>query len=114
MTTFIKDIWADSKTRNFFLFFLIIVSLMLLLLIFQKNKMEEQLKLKIQFVEQKNMLRDELDDIIDEHDELLDEYGDLNNQLYQKDSIIKKQILEIKAQTLYPGHHTTLILLYFQ
>ena len=63
---------------------------------FQKNKMEEQLKLKIQFVEQKNMLRDELDDIIDEHDELLDEYGDLNNQLYQKDSIIKKQILEIK------------------
>ena len=96
MTTFIKDIWADSKTRNFFLFFLIIVSLMLLLLIFQKNKMEEQLKLKIQFVEQKNMLRDELDDIIDEHDELLDEYGDLNNQLYQKDSIIKKQILEIK------------------
>jgi hypothetical protein len=58
--------------------------------------MQEQLQLKIQFVEQKNMLRDELDDIIDEHDELLDEYGDLNSQLYKKDSVIQQQILEIK------------------
>ena len=58
--------------------------------------MEEQMELKIQFIEQKNMLRDELDDLIDEHDELLDEYGDLNNQLHDKDSIIQKQITDIR------------------
>ena len=42
--------------------------------------------LKIQFIEQKIFLRDELDDLIDEHDDLLEEYGDLNDQLFQKDS----------------------------
>ena len=52
--------------------------------------------LKIKFIEEKNILRDELDDLIDEHDELLDEYGDLNNQLYQKDSLIQQQIVEIR------------------
>ena len=52
--------------------------------------------LKIRFIEEKNILRDELDDLIDEHDELLDEYGDLNNQLYQKDSLIQQQIVEIR------------------
>ena len=52
--------------------------------------------LKIQFIEQKNILRDELDDLIDEHDDLLEEYGDLNDQLFQKDSLIQKQIAEIR------------------
>jgi hypothetical protein len=59
--------------------------------------MEQQMDLKIQFIEQKNTLRDELDDLIDEHDDLLNEYGDLNNQLFQKDSLIKKQIIEIRS-----------------
>ena len=54
------------------------------------------MKLKVQYIEQKNMLRDELDDIIEEHDELLNEYSDLNEQLNDKDSIIQKQISEIK------------------
>ena len=44
--------------------------------------MKNQMDLKIQFIEQKNILRDELDDLVDEHDELLEEYGDLNNQLF--------------------------------
>ena len=52
--------------------------------------------LKIQFIEQKNILRDELDDLIDEHDDLLEEYGDLNEQLFQKDSLIQQQIGEIR------------------
>ena len=52
--------------------------------------------MKIQFIEQKNMLRDELDDIIDEHDDLLDEYGELNEQLHEKDSLIQEQIAEIR------------------
>ena len=58
--------------------------------------MEHQMDLKIQFIEQKNILRDELDDLIDEHDDLLEEYGDLNEQLFQKDSLIQQQIAEIR------------------
>jgi len=58
--------------------------------------MEQQMQLKGQFIEQKNMLRDELDDIIDEHDDLLDEYGEMNEQLHEKDSLIQKQIAEIR------------------
>ena len=54
------------------------------------------MQLKVQFIEQKNMLRDELDDIIDEHDDLLDEYGELNEQLHEKDSLIQEQIAEIR------------------
>jgi hypothetical protein len=54
------------------------------------------MQLKVQFIEQKNMLRDELDDLIDEHDDLLDEYGDLNEQLHEKDSMIQQQIAEIR------------------
>ena len=54
------------------------------------------MQLKVQFIEQKNMLRDELDDLIDKHDDLLDEYGDLNEQLSEKDSVIQHQIAEIR------------------
>jgi len=59
--------------------------------------MKKQMDLKIQFIEQKNIIRDELDDLVDEHDELLEEYGDLNNQLFEKDSLIQNQIAEIKS-----------------
>lgn len=54
------------------------------------------MELKIQFIEQKNMLRDELDDLVDQHDDLLDEYGELNEHLHEKDSIIQNQIAEIR------------------
>ena len=53
--------------------------------------------LKVQFIEQKNMLRNQLDDIIDEHEDLLDEYGELNQDLQQKDSVIRQQVLEINS-----------------
>ena len=33
----------------------------------------------MQYIVEKNALRDDLDDLIDEHDGLLEEYGDLNN-----------------------------------
>jgi hypothetical protein len=92
----IKALWSDSSSRKIILFFGVIVLLLVVLLFFQQNKMQEQTELKIQFIEQKNMLRDELDDLIDEHDELLEEYGDLNNQLQDKDSIIQNQITEIR------------------
>ena len=75
---------------------LMILGVSYLLLFLQKKEMQKQMQLKVQFIEQKNMLRDELDDIIDEHDDLLDEYGELNEQLQEKDSLIQEQIAEIR------------------
>ena len=86
----IRDFWNQPKTRNVLIFFIILVSILVSSLFFQKKQMNQQMKLKVQFIEQKNMLRDELDDLIDEHDDLLSEYGDLNQQLYKQDSIIQK------------------------
>jgi len=73
-----------------------IVVLLIASLFFQQNTMEEQIQLQVQNIEEKNMLRDELDDLIDEHDDLLDEYGTLNKQLHEKDSVIQDQISEIR------------------
>jgi len=73
-----------------------IVVLLIASLFFQQNKMEKQIQLQVQNIEEKNMLRDELDDLIDEHDDLLDEYGTLNKQLHEKDSVIQDQISEIR------------------
>lgn len=87
---------ANTGKKRIIYFFALIVISLVASLYFQKNKMEHQMKLKVQFIEQKNMLRDELDDIIDEHDDLLDEYGELNDKLYEKDSLIQKQISEIR------------------
>jgi len=99
----IKELWADSTNRKVIILFLGIVILLIISLFFQQNRMIQQksrmelkTQLKVQFIEQKNMLRDELDDLIDEHDDLLDEYGDLNEQLYEKDSVIQHQIAEIR------------------
>ena len=87
---------ANTGKRRIVYFFLIIVIILAASLYMKKNKMEQQMELKVQFIEQKNMLRDELDDLIDEHDDLLDEYGDLNEQLQEKDSVIQLQIAEIR------------------
>jgi hypothetical protein len=87
---------ANTGKRRIVYFFLIIVIILAASLYMKKNKMEQQMELKVQFIEQKNMLRDELDDLIDEHDDLLDEYGDLNEQLHEKDSVIQLQIAEIR------------------
>ena len=92
----IRSLWSEPFSRKAILFFGFIILVLIASLFFQKNKMNEQMELKIQFIEQKNMLRDELDDLIDEHDELLDEYGDLNNHLQDKDSIIQNKIAEIR------------------
>ena len=92
----IKELWVDSANRKVIILFIGIVVLLIISLFFQQNRMEKQMQLKVQFIEQKNMLRDELDDLIDDHDDLLDEYGDLNEQLYEKDSVIQNQISEIR------------------
>ena len=58
--------------------------------------MENQHQNVLQELEEKNILRDELDDLIDQHDNLLNDYGALNQQLEDKDSVIQKQISEIR------------------
>ena len=92
----LKLLFANTGKRRIVYFFLFIVIILSASLYLQKSKMEQQMQLKVQFIEQKNMLRDELDDLIDEHDDLLDEYGDLNEQLHEKDSMIQQQIAEIR------------------
>lgn len=92
----LKELWAVPSNRKAIILFGVLVVIFIAVLSLQQNKMEQQMELKIQFIEQKNMLRDELDDLIDEHDDLLDEYGELNEHLHEKDSIIQHQIAEIR------------------
>ena len=92
----LKELWAVPSSRKGIILFGVLVVIFIGVLSLQQNKMEQQMELKIQFIEQKNMLRDELDDLIDEHDDLLDEYGELNEHLHEKDSIIQHQIAEIR------------------
>ena len=92
----LKELWAVPSSRKVIILFGVLVVIFITVLSLQQNKMEQQMELKIQFIEQKNMLRDELDDLIDEHDDLLDEYGELNEHLHEKDSIIQHQIAEIR------------------
>lgn len=96
MLTKIKYFFSNKTKRNFFIFSFFLVLIFSLLYLKKTQEIEQEMKLKVQYIEQKNMLRDELDDIIEEHDELLNEYSDLNEQLNDKDSIIQKQISEIR------------------
>ena len=90
------NFFSRIKNNKLIVLLFVVVAVLIFSLIYQKKTMEHQMDLKIQFIEQKNILRDELDDLIDEHDDLLEEYGDLNDQLFQKDSLIQQQIGEIR------------------
>ena len=90
------NFFSRIKNNKLIVLLFVVVAVLVFTLIYQKKTMEHQMDLKIQFIEQKNILRDELDDLIDEHDDLLEEYGDLNEQLFQKDSLIQQQIAEIR------------------
>lgn len=73
--------------------------LVLLLIVFlvREQKHQQQIETVIQYEQEKNTLRDNLDDLIDEHEILKDEYGDLSNQLEEKDSTIMAYANEIKT-----------------
>ena len=87
----------DNKSRKkWFYVLLCIIACLVYFLISKQIKQKKQDVIRIQYIEEKNSLRDDLDDLIDEHDNLLDEYGNLNNQLSDKDSIIQDQISEIR------------------
>ena len=93
----IDEIKNSSRLKWLFIAFLLIILSLVSSLFFQKEQMQKQMDIKIQFVEEKNQLRDELDDLIDEHDNLLEEYSGLGDQLQVQDSIIKQQISEIRG-----------------
>ena len=93
----IDEIKNSSRLKWLFIVFAFIIFLLVLSLFFQKEQMQKQMDIKIQFVEEKNQLRDELDDLIDEHDNLLEEYSGLGDQLQVQDSIIKQQISDIRG-----------------
>ena len=88
---------SNFSRKKLIIIFLFLFFVLIGFFYFQKGKMQREMELKVQFIEQKNMLRDELDDLIDDHDNLLYEYGDLNNQLEDKDSVIQSQISEIRG-----------------
>jgi len=91
-----QELWLDSSSRKVIIIFSVMILCLVVALFFQQYKMQEEFELKVHFIEEKNILRDELDDLIDEHDDLLEEYGDLNAQLHDKDSVIQNQIVEIR------------------
>ena len=87
---------TENKHKKWFYVLLVLVIGLLIFLVFKEIEQNKKDAIRLQYIEEKNALRDELDDLIDNHDELLDEYGDLTNQLDDKDSIIQSQIAEIR------------------
>ena len=88
---------SEKKFKKRWLILLIVIVVSLLTFLFlQDKKLEKQQALKIQFIEEKNALRDDLDDLIDEHDNLLEQYGEFNLLLDERDSTIRSQITEIR------------------
>ncbi len=93
----VGEIKNSRRLKWLFIVFVFIILSLVSSLFFQKEQMQKQMDIKIQFVEEKNQLRDELDDLIDEHDNLLEEYSGLGDQLQVQDSIIKQQISDIRG-----------------
>ena len=91
-----KSIFRDKKTKRIILALGTAVALLFISLVWQSARFEQQVALKTQFIEEKNALRDDLDDLIDEHELLKDEHSDLNDQLHQRDSLIRAYTSDIK------------------
>ena len=90
-------LFTHIKANKLIYFLSLSVIGLIIFLFVQKKTMQQEMDLKVQFIEQKNMLRNQLDDIVDEHENLLNEYGELNQDLQQKDSLIRQQVLEINS-----------------
>lgn len=91
-----KSIFRDKKTKRIILALGTAVALLFISLVWQSARFEQQVALKTQFIEEKNALRDDLDDLIDEHELLKDEHSDLNDQLHERDSLIRAYTADIK------------------
>jgi hypothetical protein len=86
----------DKKSRRIIIVLSVLISLMLTFMVFRESQYQENIETVIQYEEEKNSLRDNLDDLIDEHELLKDEYGDLSEQLEDRDSTILAYADEIK------------------
>ncbi len=65
-----------NKRRKKWLYVLLcIIACLVYFLISKEIKQKKQDAIRMQYIEEKNSLRDDLDDLIDEHDDLLDEYS---------------------------------------
>jgi len=82
--------------RKIIIILIIVIISLIAVFFYQSNKIKESHQVSLQQLEEKNILRDELDDLIDQHDNLLNDYGELNTTLEEKDSIIQNQISEIR------------------
>jgi hypothetical protein len=91
-----KSPLKDKKSRRIIIVLSVLISLLLIFMIFRENQYQENIETVIQYEDEKNNLRDNLDDLIDEHEILKDEYGDLSNQLEERDSTILAYADEIK------------------
>lgn len=91
-----KSILKDKRIKLLVLGLSFVIILLSVFLVWTKVNSKHQLELMIENVEQKNALRDDLDDLIDEHELLKDENTDLSDQLYSKDSLIDVYSQEIK------------------
>ena len=96
----------DKKSRRIILILSILLSSLLIFMIVRENQYQENIETVIQYEEEKNSLRDNLDDLIDEHEILKDEYGDLSSQLEQRDSTILAYADEIKQLLRSKGELT--------
>ncbi len=91
-----QNIPKQKSSKKWLYILSVLVIALVVFLFLQDKKIEKQQAIKMQFIEEKNALRDDLDDLIDEHDNLLEQYGELNIQLGEKDSTIRSQIAEIR------------------
>ena len=86
----------DKKSKKIIYSLALLLVALIVVLLVREGKHQEQIETVIQYEQEKNTLRDNLDDLIDEHEILKDEYSDLSNQLVEKDSTILAYADEIK------------------
>ena len=91
-----KSIFKDRRTKRVIFALVSAVSILFILLVLQRMHSKEQMAAFEAKVIEETALRDDLDDLIDEHDLLRNEYSELNDQLFQKDSIIRAYAADIK------------------
>ena len=96
----------DKKSRRIIIILSVMLSLLLIFMLVRENQYQDNIETVIQYEEEKNSLRDNLDDLIDEHEILKDEYGDLSNQLEERDSTILAYADEIKQLLRSKGELT--------
>lgn len=86
----------DKKSKRIIFSLALLLLALIVVILVRETKHQEQIETVIQYEQEKNTLRDNLDDLIDEHEILKDEYSDLSSQLLEKDSAIMASAEEIK------------------